>query len=319
VSYGRIERGPMAADNFTQISNALFRDPRLSAKAKGIFGFISTHRNGWGLTPESIAAAMKDGVASIKAGLRELEEFGYLVRSQDRRPNGTLGPIVYRITDMPRSQPVSEILPAGVTCEDAAPDSPGESFRRSKPVVDYPPAVDPPAVNRPHKKTNSNDTNSKNTPSPSRPSLELVPSVAEDQGGGGGNAPQQQEKQDSAAAAFVDRLPYGARIPGPRQRAYLIERVEAALAAGWTEWALRVQLTEETDSAKSLPAVYRHRLDPDNLPAAPPLPKPRTSAEADSGDTFGQYVKCKGASCGHRKMLPTPDGLCRDCREDVTA
>jgi len=317
--YGRIERGQMAADNFTQISNALFRDPRLSAKAKGIFGFISTHRNGWGLTPESIAAAMKDGVAAIKAGLRELEEFGYLVRSQDRRPNGTLGPIVYRITDMPRSQPVGGILPAGATCEDVFPEDSEESFCRSEPVGDYPPAADPPAVNHMHKKTIPQNTNEKNTTSPFRPPLELVPSVAEGEGGGGGDAPQQQEKQDAVAAAFVDRLPYGARIPGPRQRAHLIERVSEALTAGWTEWALKVQLTEETESAKSLAAVYRHRLDPDNLPAAPPLPKPRTGSEDSSGGGLGRYVKCKGTTCGHRKMLPTPDGLCRDCREDVTA
>lgn len=318
MSYGWIERGPMAADNFTQISNGLFRDPRLSAKAKGIFGFISTHRNGWGLTPESIAAAMKDGVSAIKAGLRELEACGYLVRTQRRKPDGTMGPVVYRITDMPRSAPVDGNRPAGVTCEDSASSQVGEESRRSEPVDENPPADDPPAENRPHKKTNSNDTNEKNTTSPSRPPLELVPSVAEDQGGGGGDAPQQQEQQDSVAASFVDRLPYGARLPGPRQRAHLIERVSAALAAGWTEWALRVQLTEETESAKSLAAVYRHRLDPDNLPAAPPLPRPRTG-EDEAPQPSGMYVRCKGSACGHRKMLPTADGLCRDCREDVTA
>ena len=51
----RIQRGPMAADRFTQISNALFRDPRITFKAKGIFGLISTHREGFGLSIRSIA------------------------------------------------------------------------------------------------------------------------------------------------------------------------------------------------------------------------------------------------------------------------
>lgn len=318
MSYGWIERGPMAADNFTQISNGLFRDPRLSAKAKGIFGFISTHRAGWGLTPESIAAAMKDGVSAIKAGLRELEEFGYLVRTQQRKPDGTMGPTVYRITDMPRSAPVDGNHPAGATCEDSASVQVDEKSRRSEPLDGNPPADDPPAADHPHKKTIPQNTNEKNTTSPSRPPMHLVPSVAEEKGGGGGDAPQQQE-QDTAAAAFVDRLPYRGRIPGPRQRAHLIDRVSAALAAGWSEWALRTQLTDETESAKSLAAVYRHRLDPDNLPAAPPLPKPRTSTEEDTVGGLGMYVRCKGAPCGHRKMLPTPDGLCADCREDATA
>ncbi len=73
MSYGRIRRGPMAADAFTQIRNAVFRDARLSAKAMGIFGNISTHREGWGITPESISKQMRDGVDAIKSGLRELD------------------------------------------------------------------------------------------------------------------------------------------------------------------------------------------------------------------------------------------------------
>jgi len=29
------------------------------------------------------------------------------------------------------------------------------------------------------------------------------------------------------------------------------------------------------------------------------------------------YVRCLGNTCGHRKMLPTEDGLCRDCRAEA--
>jgi hypothetical protein len=188
-----------------------------------------------------------------------------------------------------------------------------EEKRRSEPVDGNPPAGDPPAENHPHKKTNSNDTNPKNTTSPSRPPLKLVPAGAEDEGGGGGDAPQQEEQKD-AAAAFVDRLPYGARIPGPRQRDHLVDRVRAALASGWTEWALRVQLTEETESAKSLAAVYRHRLAPENLPAAPPIPAPRTADE-----TPQQVRKAKCPECHRPLRNSTEDALCSDCREDATA
>jgi hypothetical protein len=308
----------MAGDQFTQISNGLFRDPLLSAKAKGIFGFISTHRDGWGVTPESIAAYMADGVSAINSGLKELEAQGYLHRDQPRRANGTLGPIVYYITDMPRSEPVGENLAPVPTCENVQEEAPDEHLRRSEPVVDFPRAADPRAVDRPHKKTSSNDTKEENTTSPSAPPKQSAAAVAEAQGGGGGDAPPQGQK-DPAAAAFVDRLPYGARLPGRQQRAHLIERVSAALEAGWSELALRVQLTEETDDAKSLAAVYRHRLDPDVLPDAPPLPKPRSGDDDPLSEASGSlYVKCQGPVCG-RKMLPTPDGLCRDCREDVTA
>lgn len=39
--------GMMAGDQFTQIANGLFRDSPLSFKAKGTFGYVSTHRDGW--------------------------------------------------------------------------------------------------------------------------------------------------------------------------------------------------------------------------------------------------------------------------------
>jgi hypothetical protein len=294
----------MAADQFTQIRNALFRDPRLSLKDKGLFGLISTHRDGWGVTPESLATCCTDGVSAIKSALRNLERFGYLRRDRERRKDGTLGASAYYITDQP----------------EAVVERVSEELRRSEPEVDYPPVdeppqAEPPVDDRPHKKTIPQNINEKNTTSPSRPPMHLVSSQAEDQkGGGGGDAPQQQEKQDATAAAFVDRLPYGARVPGPRQRAHLIDRVSAALAAGWTEWALRVQLTEETESAKSLAAVYRHRLDPDNLPAAPPIPAPRHGDEASP-----QVRKAKCPECHRPLRNSTEDALCSDCREDATA
>jgi len=154
------------------------------------------------------------------------------------------------------------------------------------------------------------------TTTSSRTMAVLVPQSAPQDGGGGGDAPQKEEK-DAAAASFVERLPYGAVLPSKQQQARLAAGVSAALKAGWTELALRVQLTEETESAASLTAIYLHRLKPENLPAAPPLPKPRASAEEDLTSSTDRYVRCKGSACGHRKMLPTADGLCRDCREDV--
>lgn len=152
------------------------------------------------------------------------------------------------------------------------------------------------------------------TTTSSRPTAVLLAQSASQDGGGGGDAPQQPEVPDAVAAAFVDRLPYRGRIPGPRQRDHLISRVSAALAAGWTEMALRVQLTEETDSAKSLAAVYRHRLEPEQLPAAPPLPRPRTGDEG-----LRQVQKAKCPECHRPLRNSTEDALCSDCREDVTA
>ncbi|MCX4411202.1 hypothetical protein OG840_59450 [Streptomyces sp. NBC_01764] len=104
-----VRRGVMAADQFTQIANGLFRDSRISYRAKGIFGHISTHRNGWLVTIAALVALGPDGRDAVRAGLNELEKCGYLVRDRVRRPNGTLGEIVYSITDHPAAPDVSLI------------------------------------------------------------------------------------------------------------------------------------------------------------------------------------------------------------------
>jgi len=107
-----VRRGVMAADQFTQIANALFRDSRISYRAKGLFGYISTHRNGWLVTIAALVARGPDGRDAVRAGLNELEKFGYLVRDRVRRPNGTLGEIVYSITDRPAAPDIPPIDPA---------------------------------------------------------------------------------------------------------------------------------------------------------------------------------------------------------------
>lgn len=185
MSYARIDRGPMAADvlqrDFTQIHNRLFRDQRLSFKAKGIFGLISTHRNGYGVTPEWIAAASTDGPAAVRTGLRELEKCGYLVRSQERNPDGTLGQMTYSITDMPSSEPVVDNRQPGVTCDDA-------HHSRSEPVSDYPHAAEPQAADRAHKKTSSKQTRDEKT---NRPSVQEAAASEGDGGTDGAQLPRQ--------------------------------------------------------------------------------------------------------------------------------
>ena len=165
MNYGRIRRGPMAADSFTQIRNALFRDPRLSFRDKGVFGLISTHRDGYGVTAESIASlSPTDGVTAVKTSLRNLEKYGYLQRTRERNANGTLGGAVYFITDQP----------------EAFDGTPEIETGRSAPAVAQPPLAEPtqaePAVAQPtvaestHKKNNSKHIRSEeDSLSPSTP------------------------------------------------------------------------------------------------------------------------------------------------------
>lgn len=77
-----IRRGPIPADSFTIIDNRWLRDCGLSWKAKGLLSYIASHAPGHQLTMEQIFAEATDGPDSVRSGLKELEEHGYLIRSR---------------------------------------------------------------------------------------------------------------------------------------------------------------------------------------------------------------------------------------------
>lgn len=74
--------------NFTTVSNGFINDPGLSAKAKGILLYLLSKPDGWETRVEDIVAHMADGIDSIKSGIRELSNAGYMQRSRVHAKNG---------------------------------------------------------------------------------------------------------------------------------------------------------------------------------------------------------------------------------------
>ena len=89
--------------NFTIMSNHHLRNRELSFKAMGILSVMLSLPDDWIYTVRGLAKIAKDGVASIKAGLTELEAEGYLVRRQPRDEKGMYSKIVFDIYEMPRN------------------------------------------------------------------------------------------------------------------------------------------------------------------------------------------------------------------------
>lgn len=84
-SSGGIQRGPRRADNFTILSNAVLNDARLSFRARGVLMWLLSKPADWRTRSESIAAqSPKEGREAIRTAMRELEEYGYLVREKVR-------------------------------------------------------------------------------------------------------------------------------------------------------------------------------------------------------------------------------------------
>ena len=88
--------------DYTVMSNHHLRNTNLSLKAKGLLSLMLSLPEGWDYTTKGLARICKDGVDSICAGVRELEEQGYVIRERIRGANGQLGSIEYTILEQPR-------------------------------------------------------------------------------------------------------------------------------------------------------------------------------------------------------------------------
>ena len=88
--------------DYTVMANHHLRNMELSLKAKGLLSLMLSLPEEWDYTTKGLARICKDGVDSICAGVRELEEHGYVVRERIRNSNGQLGAIEYTILEQPQ-------------------------------------------------------------------------------------------------------------------------------------------------------------------------------------------------------------------------
>ncbi|MEU6680881.1 hypothetical protein [Streptomyces sp. NPDC046925] len=313
-----IRRGEMAGDRFTQIANALFRDPRISFKAKGIFGLCSTHRDGWRVTLVDLARCGPDGRSAVRSGLAELEKYGYLTRERERHEDGTLGDVIYAITDAPAH--LYDLL------GDNAPLAlEGVQSRRSQPESDFPTLDCPTLADRPPKNTSLKKTRNQNT-NPVRPSVRNARARALD-------APPREPGAPTRPAT----PPPGERLLraiGARQPELLLTGqaladqgrvVQGLLDAGWTPQQLRHVVAD-----RPLPQPLHHTVGAiiaarlraaqttgppvhaGTQPASEPAPSSTGAAGRTVAEAVSRRVLVECAGCGSPSQAPGQD-LCPAC------
>lgn len=321
--YGRLRRGPMGADilgeQFSQTYNGVWRDPRLTPKAMGVFGNLSTHRDGYGLSAKAISKQMKGGVSMIKAALTELEEVGYLFRLQLRNDDGTVGDTLYFITDIPDHIDIAEH--ARQTYAQSGATKPAmvitKRNTRSAPVGENPPAVNPPADNHPPKKTNHQNTSTteQREGEEGARAREIDPPTTDSNSNndGWGITPTQRPATDQGtllARTVITQLAEetGLELKPWQHKRLVLECFPAAVQAvkelrddAISETELLEWLRSGHDTTMSLYAVLSRRCRPDYLtqalpvwvartrtpgglpaPSKPAAPRPRTERPAQS-------------------------------------
>ena len=89
--------------NYTTMSNFHLRDPNLSNKARGLLSTMLSLPEDWDYTTRGLAKICKDGVDGITAQLKELEQYGYLIRHRIRDSNGRIVDMEYIIYEQPHT------------------------------------------------------------------------------------------------------------------------------------------------------------------------------------------------------------------------
>lgn len=144
--------------NYTTMSNYHLRDPNLSNKARGLLSTMLSLPETWDYTTRGLAKICKDGVDGITAQLKELEQYGYLIRHRIRDSNGRIVDMEYVIYERPHT---------------ASPDT--EKPYMVKPDMALPRLETPAQINIDKRSTEEINTDSVNTHSffsdGSRPSV----------------------------------------------------------------------------------------------------------------------------------------------------
>lgn len=104
---------------YVMIRNALFEDPALSWKAKGLLGYVLSRPDDWQIHVRDLMLRSTDGRDSVYAALRELKVRGYVQETVQRHARGFIMAREYVVFEEPQLDP-------GIPDQVATPLDPGK-------------------------------------------------------------------------------------------------------------------------------------------------------------------------------------------------
>ena len=181
--------------SYTKVANQVLEDATLSLKAKGLFAYLVKLPKDWKIRIVELAKHHKDSRDSIRTGIIELLEAGYLERLGRSRDKGQLKDYEYRInTDFqPRPEKPTLENPVQVKPSTENPvqvDSPLDQTEPDIAPRPEKPTLEKPTLENPTLYIKDLQTNNTNTP--------LTPQ---------GETTKQNKKSKKAPAATLPPLP----------------------------------------------------------------------------------------------------------------
>lgn len=89
---------------YGQTPNEILNNPKISLKAKGMFGYLQSKPNNWDFSVNKMKSQLKEGKDGISTTLQELENLGYLVRTPVKTAEGKWAGVDYLLTEKPLTE-----------------------------------------------------------------------------------------------------------------------------------------------------------------------------------------------------------------------
>ena len=141
-----IKQGPAPEDHYTLIPNSLSRSPDLTSRAKVVYIYLKSHRDGWNITTERVAEALGMSKETVVKAIQDLVDAGYVRREKIRGDGGTYSGWEYEVLSWPTTtvgktdhgkSPWSENPDVG----ESGPHKKTNSFKKTNGEEDQPPVV----------------------------------------------------------------------------------------------------------------------------------------------------------------------------------
>ncbi|HAL08947.1 MAG TPA: DNA replication protein DnaD [Staphylococcus sp.] len=95
--------------NFVMVHKNFIHDNKISWKAKGILLYLLSRPDDWQVYETELVKHTSDGLSSLKSGIKELEEVGYIQRVRKRDEKGRLKEYEYSVFEHPNHIRLSNV------------------------------------------------------------------------------------------------------------------------------------------------------------------------------------------------------------------
>lgn len=114
--------------NFVTVHKNFIHDNKISWKAKGILLYLLSRPDDWQVYETELVKHTSDGLSSLKSGIKELEEVGYIQRARKRDEKGRLKEYEYSVFEHPTHIRISNVGKSNVGNSNIGKTYVGESI-----------------------------------------------------------------------------------------------------------------------------------------------------------------------------------------------